>query len=473
VGVVVPGLVVGYDDGDAEVFPLSFDREALPSLFAAHVAALDRRYADLCTAHGLDGVVVHSGTAQKKSAFDDQYWPLVVVPTFRHWLPLAVEGCALWIRPGSKPVLFLNVARSFWDGPPEVESDHFWSAFDVVEITSPAQIREALSRSVGRLEFVGEDVVFGGALGFADDRLAPDEFMRDLDGTRVLKTPYEVACHREANRRAAVGHIAVAHAFYDGTPSELDLHLLYLNATAQDDADAPYKGIVALDEHAATLHHVAYGRRRGEAKTLLTDAGAACMGYHSDITRTLLKVRGGAADVFAGLIAAINTLQQHLVTAIVPGQPYQALHDESHRLLASALVSVGVAKAGVSADALVISGVTRKLFPHGLGHSLGVATHDVGCKLVAPKSDNPFLRNTADIAVGQVFTIEPGCYFIPSLLQEARALPEGGGLDWSVVDALVPFGGIRIEDNIHVTAAGPDNLTRPSLPDEALRPRRS
>ena len=132
------------------------------------------------------------------------------------------------------------------------------------------------------------------------------------------------------------------------------------------------------------------------------------------------------------------------------------------------LRSTGVAKTTTSAAALVEGGVTRKLFPHGLGHSLGLVTHDVGCRQVAPRSDNPFLRNTSTIAVDQCFTIEPGCYFIPALLQEARALPDGGGLRGDLLDALVPFGGVRIEDNIHVTADGADNLTRAFLPDAAL-----
>lgn len=449
---------------------MSLDRTALPALYAGHLSALDHAYAEVCRTHHLDGIVIHSGTALKKSVFDDQYFPLVVVPTFRHWLPLAVEGCALWVRPGDKPVLFHHTTTSFWEGPAELESDHFWSAFEVREVMSSSQIREALAPAVGRLAFVGEDLAFGLALGFAEDRLNPAALMADLDGTRVPKTSYEVACHAEANRRAALGHAAVARAFFAGDPSELDLHLLYLRETGQDDSSAPYQGIVALDAHSAILHHVAYGRGRAPARVLLTDAGASCLGYQSDITRTVVKARGGVADVFAALVAEVNALQQELVAMVKPGRPYQALHDETHRLLAAALLKLGVARAGGSIEALVDGGVTRKLFPHGLGHSLGVATHDVGCKLVQPKSENPFLRNTADIAVGQVFTVEPGCYFIPALLREARDLKDGGGLDWTLIEALVPFGGIRIEDNIHVTANGPQNLTRAALPDAALLP---
>ena len=211
------------------------------------------------------------------------------------------------------------------------------------------------------------------------------------------------------------------------------------------------------------MHHVAYSRRRDAGRTLLVDAGATCFGYQSDITRTAVKGSGDAADTFQALNAAIDAFQYVLVAGVRPGRLYQELHEQSHVLLAEALLSTGIAR-GLSAQALVDGGTTRKLFPHGLGHSLGVITHDVGMKLVAPKSENQYLRNTSAIDVGQVFTIEPGCYFIPTLLEQARALPDGGGLHWPLVEALVPFGGIRIEDNIHVGESGPVNLTRPFLP---------
>ncbi len=437
---------------------------ALAALYPLHLDTLGEKTAAVCAKHGLDGLVIHSGSALSKSSFDDQNFPLVVVPAFRHWLPLAVEHCALWVRAGHKPTLFLNVERSYWEGPPELEGDHFLRHFHVVEVHSSADIRSALRAHVGGLAFIGDDRRFAAALGFAEDRITPAAFVKDLDSTRVHKSAYEVACHREANKRAARGHTAAIDAFAFGAHSELDLHLLYLKETAQDDADTPYKGIVAKDEHAATLHHVAYSRRRDAGRTLLVDAGATCFGYQSDITRTVVKGDGAAADTFRALVAAVDALQHELVAGVRPGRPYQELHDEAHRLLAVALQKTGIAVADVSPEALVAMGTTRKLFPHGLGHSLGVVTHDVGCKLVAPRTENPFLRNTSNIEVGQVFTVEPGCYFIPQLLDEARALPGGGGLNDDVVRALTPFGGIRIEDNIHVTANGPDNLTRPFLP---------
>ena len=81
-----------------------------------------------------------------------------------------------------------------------------------------------------------------------------------------------------------------------------------------------------------------------------------------------------------------------------------------------------------------------------------------------PRADNPFLRNTSQIAEGQVFTIEPGLYFVDSLLLELRNKPEGKLVDWNLVEALAPLGGIRIEDDVLVTATGTRNFSREVLP---------
>ena len=442
---------------------MNVDVAGLTELYRAHLDELQRRTDAVCRKHGLDGVVLHSGTPAKKTQFDDQFWPLVTVPVFKHWLPLNVEGCALLVEPGQKPTLFFNVERGYWEGQPSPESNHFWPFFRVVEVRSPSEIRRALSGKIGGLAGVADDRAFLSSLGLADDRITPKGLVDDLDATRVIKTPYEIFCLRQANLKACRGHAAVLKAFHDGDHSELDLHLLYLKETAQDDPETPYKNIVALNEHAATLHHVSYGREKLQAQSLLLDAGASFCGYDSDITRTAVKGSGAAKDVFAGLVDGVDALQRALCTKAKKGVGYEQLHDESHHLLAAVLLSTGIAKQGATAAALVDEGATRKLFPHGLGHSLGLVTHDVGCRQIAPKKENPFLRNTATVDVGQVFTIEPGCYFIPSLLKELKAMPIGAQLDWKLIDGLVSFGGVRVEDDLLVTDGGIDNFTRPHL----------
>jgi Xaa-Pro dipeptidase len=81
-------------------------------------------------------------------------------------------------------------------------------------------------------------------------------------------------------------------------------------------------------------------------------------------------------------------------------------------------------------------------------------------KLTAPRPDNRFLRNTSVITAGQVFTIEPGCYVIDALIDPLRADDRRELLDWKAIEAIRPFGGVRIEDDVVVGADGIRNLTR-------------
>jgi Xaa-Pro dipeptidase len=422
----------------------------LDRLYLDHVADLQRRFARVLEDQGLDAVILESGSLAKRSRYDDQYWSLRSCPHFQHWLPVAEPECALVVRSGHKPKLLRPLATGFWEKPAAPESMAFEQVFEVVRVRDASEARD--HHGPGRVAFVGEG------------REPPAELVKALDALRTTKTPYEIACIVEANRRATLGHEALREAFRGGDASELDLHLLFLKATAQDDWETPYKNIVALGENAATLHHVAYGRQaRGRAaESLLVDAAATCRGYCGDVTRTWVKGAGASASAFAQLVAGVEAMQQRLCAAVRVGMPYEALHDESHRQVGAILREVGIVTA--SAEEAVSSGLTRAFYPHGLGHSLGLQTHDVGCGLRAPRGDNPFLRNTTDVAVGQVFTIEPGIYFIEALLAPLRGKPEGKLVSWKMVEALSPLGGVRIEDDVVVHAGGVRNLTREQLP---------
>jgi Xaa-Pro dipeptidase len=436
----------------------------LDDLYAEHVVDLARRYRAALEAHGWDAVVVHSGSLVKRSAFDDQYWPLRPVPHWQHWVPLAEPDCALVVSLDQRPKLWIQAARSFWERPAPPPTRAFVDAFEVGYLDGPARVKEHLSGE--RIAFVGEDHARAASWGLEAGAIGPASLVAALDELRVHKTPYEVACLAEANRRARAGHEALRTAFGERDASELDLHLLYLGATSQDDWETPYKNIVALGENAATLHHVAYGRRSEprEAASLLVDAGATCRGYGADVTRTWAKGRGAAASAFAHVVAEVEAMQRRLCAAVRPGLSYEDLHDESHRQTAELLRTVGILRG--RGDEAVARGVTRAFYPHGLGHSLGLQTHDVGCALRQARPGNAFLRNTRDIEVGQVFTIEPGIYFIDELLGPLRAGPAASLIDWPTVDALAPLGGVRIEDDVHVGSgdAGVRNLTREHLP---------
>jgi Xaa-Pro dipeptidase len=416
-----------------------------------HVAHLQRSTEAILAAQKYEALVLCSGTPQSKNRFDDQSWPLSATPAFSHWCPLAEPDAYLVIRPGRTPTLVRTVVDDFWETTPPPESDHFWSSFDVVTV-GPGHAGDVLPG--GKVAVVTRDP--GQA---PPGEVNPQGLINALDAVRTKKSAYEIECQAEATRRAVRGHRRTEQVFKAGPCSELGIHLQYLEASEQDDLWTPYKGIVALGQHSAVLHYVAYEKKQIAGETsLLVDAGARCNGYGSDITRTYVRGTSAQAKRFAELLARMDQLQQEVIRRIKPGMPYEDLHDDSHRLLADVLVDLGIGK-GSSAD-LVERGVTRAFFPHGLGHSLGVITHDVGMKLRPPRANNKFLRNTSAIEAGQVFTIEPGFYVIDALLAPLKEDDRARLVDWKLVDDLRPFGGIRIEDNVLVLGNGTRNLTR-------------
>ena len=437
--------------------PVDTPLSQLPALHAAHVQALQRAASTVLLEQGFEALVIHSGALQKRVSVDDNYWPLRPTPFFQHWAPLAEAGCVLVIAPAKKPRLLRLTEVNYWEKPAPPESDHFWAAFDVREL-SAGHFKDELP--TGRMAFIGDDVSAAAAWGIPS--VNPYDLLRALDQLRVHKSAYEELCLAEANTRAAAGHEVLRKAFAQGDDSELELHLAYLRATRQDDSETPYKNIVALGVHAATLHHVSYEKRARPAQSLLVDAGASFAGYGSDITRTWVKGGGAGASAFGHLCAGLEAMQQRLCAQAVPGLDYEDLHEDAHRLLATLLREVGVSK--LPEGQLVESGITRAFFPHGLGHSLGLQCHDVGCGLRKPKAANPFLRNTTTIAERQTFTIEPGIYFIEALLAPLRQGPLAHEMDWALIDALAAFGGIRIEDDVVVGPQGLRNLTREVLP---------
>ena len=423
----------------------------LATTYPAHIEYLQRGYEAALAAHGFDAVVLCSGRAAMRSPFDDQAWPVLPTPAFAHWCPLLEADAFVVVTPGGRPRLVRTIVDDFWEVSAPPESNHFWSCFELVEVAAGGA-RDALPSGKVAVITRDADQAPAGAVN-------PPALIAALDLLRTRKTAYEIECTADASRRGARGHNKLAELFQAGSPSELELHLAFLAATEQDELWTPYKGIVALGAHAAVLHYVAYTREPVAGDTsLLVDAGAKCLGYGSDITRTHVRGDGPAARRYRALLERVEAMQQEIIRQIKPGLGYEELHDAAHHLLAGVLHELGIARA--RPEELVARGVTRAVFPHGLGHSLGITVHDAGMKPRPPRPENQFLRNTAVIEPGQMFTIEPGIYVIDGLLAPLRADDRRGLLDWALIDELRPFGGIRIEDNIVVEPRGTRNLTR-------------
>jgi Xaa-Pro dipeptidase len=428
----------------------------LAPLHRAHVDTQMLRAAAALERVGRAHLLIAAGS-ERYQFLDDRPYPFRVNPHFKAWLPLdAHPGCWLKITPGQKPHLFYFQPDDFWHKPP-ADPTGYWTEQCTISIIRDAGELSALLPPARTCAIVGEPEA---AVG---DHV-PDNLPALLDYLhfhRAYKTPYEIELMRRANRRAVRGHRAAEAAFRAGA-SEHGVHQAYLAASGHGDLDLPYGNIVCLNQHAAILHYQHREHRAPEEhRSLLIDAGASCAGYAADITRTFSGKQGD----FSALLKGVDRIQQQLVDGVRPGRDYRDLHLECHRLLGGLLIEAGVIRCGIE-EALAL-GLTSTFFPHGLGHLIGLQVHDVagfaagedGGRIERP-AGHPFLRLTRPLAPGMAVTIEPGLYFIDSLLSKLRASDPARHLDWTRVDALAPFGGIRVEDDVVCTAAAPENLSR-------------
>jgi Xaa-Pro dipeptidase len=420
-----------------------------------HLAHLQRAYADILADHQLDSLAIYSGHASVHFA-DDHAPPFQTYGHFMHWVGLAdVQHSWLIIQPEKRPKLYVYAPADFWHLPMHLPEEPWVAEFDIHlcsdKISPPLVGNAAIIGDIEQLATSTQQALKG--------KVQPTLIINALDELRLFKTPYEIACIREANRLAIAGHQATQAAFI-GASGELDIQLAYLGASRQRESNVPYQNIIGLNEHAGVLHYQHYDLNAPKRRfSLLVDAGRRFRGYCADITRAYAGPDAPAA--FGGLVTAMHGLKEELVKGVAPGVSFVALHEQMHRHLAEILVAHDIFKG--SAEQAVTEGLTRALCPHGLGHSLGLQVHDVaglrhpdGSPAPAPEQ-HPSLRLTRTLRPGMVVTIEPGLYFIHLLLAPLRntSLP----INWHLIDQLSPCGGIRIEDNVAVTESGFTNLT--------------
>jgi Xaa-Pro dipeptidase len=432
----------------------------LADLFLDHLKVRVAYAEKALAAHDYDCLVISSGTPFTYFA-DDQDAPFNTVPHFRHYCPLTGPHHVLKIVPGLKPLLVRYTPEDFWYEQQPLDNPFWLAGFDLVEAPSLEAVWAAVGRSPKGAYIGNEDPARAAGL-----EPNPAGLTAFLDWGRSYKTPYEVHCLEEATVRGAKGHRAGREAFLAGA-SELEIHYAFVEAVESLEFELAFPSIVALNEKGATLH---YENKRSvrQGRNLLLDCGARTLGYASDITRT--TTAPGCDPRFAALVAGMDRNQKALAAAVVPGMPFGDLHHLSHLKLAALLKEQGILDA--DPEQAVELGLTRPFYPHGLGHHLGIQVHDVAGKLAGPDGSfapppalHPSLRTTRKIEPGHVITIEPGCYFIPMLLRPFRENGQGKRFNWKLIDALSPFGGIRIEDDVLVTATGGRNLTREQLPD--------
>ncbi|XP_071824482.1 xaa-Pro dipeptidase-like [Apostichopus japonicus] len=283
---------------------------------------------------------------------------------------------------------------------------------------------------------------------------------------RVFKTAKELEILRYVCRISSEAHIEVMRKIKPGMKEfqieSMFQHYCYYNGGCRHTS---YTCICASGANAAILH---YGHA-GEPNSRTMEAGDICnfdMGgeyycYASDIT-CAYPVNGKFTDQQKKIYNTVLKANQAVFNAVKPGVLWTDMHLLAEKVILEELTSHGLLKGDISEMQKVNVGAL--FFPHGLGHLMGIDVHDVGGY---PEGGNErstlpglkYLRTARVLEADMVLTIEPGCYFIESILEEAMSDEKYKGfLCPDVIRQYLKFGGIRIEDDVVITKNGAELL---------------
>jgi Xaa-Pro aminopeptidase len=259
--------------------------------------------------------------------------------------------------------------------------------------------------------------------------VALDHLLHDM---RLFKSRSEVAAMRKAAKIAAAAHVRAMRACRPGM-MEYEIEAEFLHEFRRHDATTSYHPIVGGGANGCILHYVENRDRLKEGDLLLIDAGCEYDCYASDITRTFPVVGRFSAEQRA-LYEVVLEAQLAAIGKVRPGNHWDDPHDAAVRVLTRGLVRLGLLEGRV--PTLIKNGDYRRFYMHRTGHWLGMDVHDVGDYKVGDE--------WRILEPGMVMTVEPGLYIAPGTKGVARKW-------WGT--------GIRIEDDVLVTAEGADVLS--------------
>ena len=387
--------------------------------------------------------VIRNRDAHHPYRFDSYFWYLTGFPE-----PEAVVVLVGGKRP--KSILFCrekHEEREIWDGyrygPKAAKAAFgFDAAYSIEQLDK--KLPELLVDRDTLWHAIGHDAAWDARIAKALNAVraqtragkraprAIHDLRAELDAMRLVKDAAELTIMQRAADIASAGHARAMRACRPGMAEyELEAELTYEFRKRGADAHA-YTPIVAGGANACVLHYVENNKLLNDNTLVLIDAGCEVEGYAADITRSFpVNGRFNAAqkDVYEIVLAA----QEAAFAATAPGRHFMEAHDAAVRVLTQGLIDLKLLAGDL--DNLIEKGDYKRFYMHRTGHWLGLDVHDAGEYKVG--------EQWTALQPGMTITVEPGLYIRP-----ADGIPP----------ALAGIG-IRIEDDVRVTANGCDIYT--------------
>ncbi|CAI7602515.1 unnamed protein product [Penicillium discolor] len=379
-----------------------------------------------------------------------------------------------------------DLHRAIWMGP-TLSREDAQDKYDVDHVRYRASLKYELQVWL-------DERKQGSELYLIHDSEKPEHLPKDLpldleqlgpamDAARGVKDEYEIRMIRQANKVSGLGHRRILENIQTMS-NEAQIEGSFLNTCISHGArNQAYQIIAASGPNAAVLHYDRNNETLNKKPLVCLDAGAEWNCYASDVTRTFPLTGEWPSDYVRDIYKIVERMQEETIRSIRKGVRYLSLHDLAHDIAIEGLLALGVFKNGTNLE-IRQSGASKVFFPHGLGHHVGLEVHDVSERSIMALHRgfdqlqyHPILNSTCLspctlsaplLEEGMVVTVEPGLYFSPLAMANARHQPFARFIDFDVAEKYVHIGGVRIEDDILVTATGYENLTTAPKGEEML-----
>jgi len=346
-----------------------------------------------------------------------------------------------------------------WSGLP-VSEEEALELYDVDHVQTTAEVTSFLARPQTKgtvwaiANQISDHITF---LQF--DNKDVSLLKEAIEECRVVKDEYEIALTKKANLISTIAHTAVLKAVKSAT-NERELEGLFLQrCIANGSREQAYHSIVASGTAAATLHYQKNYEPLAGKLNLLLDAGGEYKCYASDITRTF-PISGKFSPESRAIYDIVLKMQMDCIEMLTDGVLWDDVHLQAHKIAIDGLLALGILKG--NNDDILKSRTSVAFLPHGLGHYLGMDTHDTGGHANYSDKDTMFryLRVRGKLPVGSIITVEPGIYFCRFIIEPYLQDPiHSAYINFDVLNKYWEVGGVRIEDNILITKNGYENLT--------------
>jgi len=341
-----------------------------------------------------------------------------------------------------------------------LSEDEALKLYDVDDVRTTPHVNEALTYAQSKRTVFAIPGQISDSITFLEfDETDLTLLKEAIEECRVVKDDYEIALTLKANDISTIAHTAVLKAVKHAK-NERELEAVFLERSiANGCREQAYHSIVASGTAAATLHYVKNYEPLEGKLNLLLDAGGEYNCYAADITRTF-PINGKFSRESRDIYDIVLQMQHVCTNMLKEGVVWDDVHLEAHKIAIEGLLALGILQG--NKEDILKTRTSVAFFPHGLGHYLGMDTHDTGGHPDYADTDPLFryLRVRGKLPAGAIITVEPGIYFCKFIIDPYLTDPvHAAYINYEVLKKYWEVGGVRIEDNILITKDGYKNLT--------------